>query len=28
VVDAIAQVETNPRDVPVDPVIVEKIEIK
>ena len=28
VVDAIAQVETNPRDVPVEPVIVEKVEIK
>jgi peptidylprolyl isomerase len=28
VVDAIAQVETNPRDVPVEPVIVEKIEIR
>ncbi len=28
VVDAIAQVETNPRDVPIEPVIVEKVEIK
>lgn len=28
IVDSIAQVETNPRDVPVEPIIVEKVEIK
>jgi peptidylprolyl isomerase len=28
VVDAIAQVETNPRDVPIEPVVVEKVEIR
>lgn len=28
VVDAVAKVETNPRDVPVEPIVVEKVEIK
>ncbi len=28
VIDAIAQVETNPRDVPLEPIIVEKVEVR
>ncbi len=28
VIDAIGKVETNPRDVPVEPIVVEKVEIK
>lgn len=28
VIDAIGQVETNPRDVPIEPIVVEKVEIK